>query len=130
VNFRNIIYDVWTSFRTLPLWVQLWMIFWLIPINAVSLVFVFEPMGLLVAFLANIAMLLNIPVMIYERRMSNTMALPHLPFWTPLVILIVAINPDFGTTYGKYLWVLCVTNFTSLIFDYLDAIRWLKGDRG
>ncbi len=130
MNIRSIVRDVWASFRSLPQWVQLWMVFWLIPINVASLAFVSEPMGLWIAFLANIAMLLNVPVMIYERRMSRTMALPHLPFWTLLVILIVAINPDFSTTYGKYLWVLCATNLISLAFDYIDAIHWFKGDRG
>ena len=126
---KNLFVEVWTSFRNIPLWVQLWMVFWLVPINAASLLFWQEENGLWVALLANIAMLLNLPVMAYERRISRTMALPHLPFWTPLVVLILWMTPDLSTTYGVYLWVLAATNSLSLVFDYADAVRWFNGDR-
>ncbi|MEP1353440.1 MAG: hypothetical protein ABJX32_09585 [Tateyamaria sp.] len=105
------------------------MVLWLIPLNAASLLFIGEPMGLWVAALANLAMLFNLPIMIVERRLSRTMALPHLPFWTPLVVLIVWMGRDIMTSYGKYLVALAATNIFSLMFDYIDAYRWFKGDR-
>ena len=105
------------------------MALWLMPINIASLLFIHEPYGLWVAFLANIAMLPNLPIMLVERRLSRTMALPHLPFWTALVLLIVWMGPDASTLYGKYLFALAMTNIVSLLFDYGDAYRWFKGDR-
>lgn len=129
MNVKETIFQVYQSFRALPGWVQAWMMFWLVPVNLASLLFLQEPHGILIAVLANVAMLLNVPVMFLERRMSRTMALPHLPFWTPLVIYILWVAPDIGTVYGKYLWLLAATNLVSLAFDYADAVRWLKGDR-
>lgn len=126
---RNIAWALWDSFVRLPLWVRLWMVLWLIPLNGASLLFINQPMGIWVAVLANTAMLLNLPVMLVERRISRTMALPHLPFWTPLVGLIIWIGPDMTTPHGKYLIALAATNVVSLVFDYIDAYHWLRGDR-
>lgn len=106
------------------------MVLWLIPLNTASLLFINEPMGVWVAVLANVAMLLNLPIMLVERRLSRTMALPHLPLWTPLVILIFWMSPDASTLYGVFLIALAATNIFSLVFDYFDAYRWAKGERG
>lgn len=126
---RTMIPALWVSFFELPVLVRVWMVLWLIPLNAASLIFINQPLGIWVAVLANTAMLLNIPVMIAEGRLSKTMALPHLPFWTPLVGLIIWMQPDVATPYGKYLAVLGVTNTVSLVFDYIDAYRWIRGHR-
>lgn len=129
IEIKSRIIEIWHSFRKLPLWVQLWMVLWLIPINIASLIFIQESNGFLIAILANIAMLLNVPIMWFERGMSRAMALPHLPFWSILVIVILLINPDTSTSYGKYLWLLALTNFLSLVFDINDAIKWFKSNR-
>ncbi|MEP3345628.1 MAG: hypothetical protein ABJN34_12315 [Litoreibacter sp.] len=126
----NVFLAIWVSFRAMPMWVQIWMVVWLVPVNAASIFFIYEPYGILIAFLAIIAMLLNVPIMLIERRMSKTMSLPHLPFWTPLVLLILWMYPDLSTTYGAYLWVLAATNIVSLAFDFVDAYKWASGDRG
>ncbi|WP_146199892.1 hypothetical protein [Roseicyclus mahoneyensis] len=126
----DITLTIWKSFRSIPLWVQIWVSFWLVPVNLSSLAFVAEDWGTTVAFLAIIAMALNVIILFVEQRFSRTMALPHLPFWTGLVILIVILRPNSTTPFGIYLIVLGVTNTVSLVLDYIDAYRWLKGDRG
>jgi hypothetical protein len=126
----DVILKIWKSFRSIPLWVQIWVSFWLVPVNLASLAFFGEDWGAIVAFLAIIAMALNVIILFIEQRFSRTMALPHLPFWTALVILIVILRPDSTTPFGIYLIVLGVTNTISLVLDYIDAYRWLKGDRG
>lgn len=126
----GIILKIWKSFRSIPLWVQIWVSVWLVPVNLASLAFVAEDWGATVAFLAIIAMALNVIILFIEQRFSRTMALPHLPFWTALVILIVILRPNSTTTFGIYLIVLVVTNTVSLVLDYIDAYRWFKGDRG
>ncbi|MEF2548756.1 hypothetical protein VQ045_16480 [Aurantimonas sp. E1-2-R+4] len=102
---------------------------WLAPINMVSLFFLSEPMGVWIALLANIAMLLNLPVILYDRGFSKLMALPHLIPWTLLILLLIFARPQAVGVYDAYLWVLLATNVVSLVFDYPDAIKWLKGDR-
>jgi len=85
----NIFVEIWDSFRAIQVWIMLV----LGPINMASLFFLNEPMGMLIAFLANIGMLLNIPVMIYDRGVSKLMSIPHLIPWTVLVIVILFNRP-------------------------------------
>lgn len=126
---QNILVGIWASFRALPAWVQIWVGFLLMPINMASLAFLGEPKGMLVAFLANIGMMLNMPVMFYDRGFSKMMALPHLVPWTILVGVLIFARPDTVGMYGMYLWILLGTNTISLLFDYPDAIKWMRGDR-
>ncbi len=126
---NNVLVDCWSSFRALPGWVQVWVTFILMPINMASLLFIQEPGGIWIALLANIAMMLNMPVMIYDRGFSKLMAFPHLIPWTVLVIIIFPFIQQATGLYETYLWVLLGTNVISLLFDYPDAIAWWKGDR-
>lgn len=124
--------DIWNSFRRLPLWVQIWVAFILVPINIAALVFVFEPYGLLVAALAIGGMLPNLGVMIWERGFTNTMALPHVVIWTPLVILLLWMILSGATddsAYLTYLWILLIIDTLSLAFDFKDSWKWLKDRR-
>jgi len=125
----NVFVEIWNSFRATPGWVQIWMMVLLAPINMASLFFLDEPMGMLIAFLANIGMLLNIPVMFYDRGVSKLMSVPHLIPWTVIVVLIIFYRPEATGPYDTYLWILLVTNLISLAFDYVDSMKWFKGDR-
>lgn len=120
---------IYASFRALPGWVQFWVGLVLVPVNMASLLFLWQPLGFWIAGLANIAMLLNLVVMIRERGFSRLMALPHLLPWTALVILVMLALPAAGGLYRGYLWLLLVTDLISLGFDFRDARAWLKGSR-
>ena len=123
------ILEIWNSFRALPLWVQIWVAVILVPINMISLYFYNEPQGLWIAFLANIAMLLNLPVMLKDRGFSKLMAIPHLIPWTILVVWIFFFRPEVGGSFDVYLTILLVVNTISLAFDYPDAVKWWRGER-
>ncbi len=126
---NSLLRDCVQSFRALPTWVQIWVMFILMPLNMASLFFIAEPMGLWVAFLTNIAMMMNLPVMIYDRGFSKLMGVPHLIPWTALVVLILLGRPDVTGLYDWYLTALLIANIISLIFDVPDAISWFRGDR-
>ncbi len=121
--------DIWRSYRSLPLWVQIWVFGILVPVNSAAIFFVFQPMGAWVALLAIGAMLPNIAIMVYERGLSKMMALPHLLPWSLLVLWLLFAMPQGSAAYGAFLWVLLVVNAISLGFDIPDAFKWLKGDR-
>ena len=124
-----LIVDIWRSFRALPAWVQVWVALILVPVNAASLLFLGQPGALWVAILAVGAMLANLPIMLAERGFSKRMALPHLPFWTVLVIWLAVARPGATGAYAVYLWLLLAVDLISLGFDYPDAWKWWKGDR-
>ena len=84
---------------------------------------------MLIAVLAIIAMLLNFPVMLYDRGFSKLMAFPHLIPWSILVVLLVVSPPPASGNYHVYLWVLLIVDAISLVFDYPDAMKWWRGDR-
>lgn len=122
--------EIWKSFRAMPAWVQIWVAFLLVPINMASIFFIDQPSGVWIVILAIGAMMLNIPVMLYDRGFSKLMAFPHLIPWTILVIWIAFAHPVGSAGYDSYLWILLITNIISLGFDYPDALKWWNGDRG
>ncbi len=121
--------EIWKSFRAMPTWVQIWVALLLMPINIAAIFFIDQPSGVWIAILAIGAMMLNLPVMIYDRGFSKLMAFPHLIPWTILVLWIAFARPVGSDGYGTYLWILLVTNAISLGFDFPDAVKWWKGDR-
>lgn len=121
--------DIFRSFRSLPAWVQIWMLLWLIPINAASLFFLREPMGIWIAILACGGMVPNGPIMYFERGVSKMMALPHLIPWTAIVLIVIFNKPEGSGLYVTFLYGLAATNAISLVFDYLDAWKWFNGNR-
>lgn len=125
----NVVVDIYSSFRALPGWVQIWVVGILMPINTVSLFFLGQPWGVLVAILAIGGMLPNLPIMLRERGLSKAMSLPHLLPWTVLVLLIVFVQPQGDPLYRSYLMALAAINTVSLGFDYVDAYKWWKGER-
>ncbi|MCK0101725.1 hypothetical protein MWU63_05380 [Pseudohalocynthiibacter sp. F2068] len=128
----KMIIDIWKSFRRLPGWVQIWLAFILAPLNMVSLAFLSEPRGMLIAVLAIVVgMMPNFYIMARERGFSRAMAFSHIVGWTPLIwILWTTIRSDsIVGEYQTYLWALLFINVISLAFDYVDAWRWIKGDR-
>jgi len=122
--------DIYTSFRALPGWVQIWVAMVLVPVNSASLLFIAHPMGGWIAVLAIGAMLPNLAAMIVERGFSRLMALSDLLRWTVLVALLILFHPAVGGVYAGYLWLLLATDTVSLWFDYPDALAWLRGERG
>lgn len=121
--------DIWRSYRSLPLWVQIWVFGILVPVNSAAIFFIFQPSGMWVAILAIGAMLPNIPIMLYERGLSKMMAFPHLVPWSILVLWLFIAMPQGSAAYTIYLWFLLVVNAISLGFDIPDALKWRKGDR-
>ncbi len=121
--------EIYKSFRALPLWVQVWMLAWLVPVNLASLYFLSEPLGVWIALLAILGMAPNVLIVLRERGFSKLMALPHILPWTALVAIVVLARPEQPALYVGYLVLLAATNFISLLFDYPDAIKWLRGDR-
>ena len=121
--------DIWESFRAMLTWVQIWVAVLLVPINVAAIFFIDQPSGLWIAILAIGAMMLNIPVMLYDRGFSKLMAFPHLIPWSILVIWIAFARPVGSAAYDNYLWILLITNAISLAFDFPDALKWWKGDR-
>lgn len=125
----------WSSFRSLPGWVQAWVVGILVPVNAASFSMLDTWSGRAVATAALLVVATNVPIMLWARGMSKLMAVPHLVIWGPLQwFLISKMRLVTGTDAiaqpeQVYAMVVLLVNGVSLAFDALDSWRWLKGDR-
>ena len=122
--------DIWSSFMALPLWVRLWMLFLLMPINFAALLFWEAPFGKLISSLAILGMAFNLVPILLDRGFGKAMSIPHLIFWVPLTgVIILKVLPIASGNYRVFLMALLAVNLTSLIFDIVDTLKWIRGDR-
>jgi hypothetical protein len=127
-----VIPEIWHSYRALPLWVQIWVAFILVPANLAGVAFLDQPGAGLVATLAIGGMIPNALLILAERGFSRAMSLSHLAFWIPLVIylwLLLGQAGPYSDGYLLYMRVLLWVNLTSLVFDVKDSWQWIRGQR-
>lgn len=128
----SLIGEIWSSFRRMPLWVQVWVAFLLVPVNLLPLMFLWHDFAIPVAVLSVGGMVLNLPIMLADRGFSKRMALPHVCLWSPLIILLVWLlsgDRDLANGYRAMLLLVLATDLASLGFDYPDLWKWWRGDR-
>lgn len=126
---------IWHSFRSIPLWVQIWVAGILVPANAAAFLMLNTWSGQMAAWAAAFVVLTNVPIMWFAGGMSRLMSLPHLIAWGPLQVALVmrltgqaGITPLTGVEQAFIIGLLTI-NGISLVFDTLDSWRWLKGER-
>ncbi len=110
-------------------WIVVW-VYWLVFINFAAILFVWKRVE---ARWVLAAMVVNLPLMnfLFETvGWVRLLGLSHVLVWTPLLLYLWWRRDliERATLYGKYLTVLFVTNFASLILDYHDVARHLLGD--
>lgn len=126
---------IYHSYRSLPLWVQIWVVAILMPANAAAFVLLDTWLGVAAAIAAIFVVVTNAPIMWVTGGMSRLMSVPHLFAWFPLQVLIVMrlagmVGPS-PVSQVEWLFggILFVVNGISLVFDTIDSWRWLRGER-
>ena len=119
----------------LPTWVQLWLNVLLLGafILPVTL-FIWKQTRLaaLITLLASGIAAFSIFSMYDSLGMVRLLGLPHVILWTPLLIYLLSTlrKPDLPVIPKWILRFTITTIVISLVFDYLDVIRYVFGDRG
>lgn len=124
--------EIWRSYRSLPLWVQLWVGLILVPVNAAPFFLLDTWSGRAGAIAAAVVVATNLPIMWIAGGMSKAMSLPHLAAWIPLEIALVWRLSGAAVSTSAELglaWTLLIVNGISLGFDLIDSWRWLRGER-
>lgn len=127
--------DVYTSFRTLPRWVQIWVMGVLFPINIAAVLIWFatgHPLAQWTGLAALFVGCVNAYITLTERGVSRLTSVPHLPVWIPAQILAVLwLIGDAPMSLGMTVFALiyAVTIGISNLFDIFDTWRWIRGDR-
>lgn len=119
--------ELYQSFLSLPLWVKVWMLCILVPVNMLGLLFLDQEVGLWIAILGLAGMIPNMFVMYFEKAFSKTMAVSHVIPWTALVAflavkLIKGEVPEGNIYYA--VWLVLIVDSISLLFDYKESVEW------
>ncbi|MEM8829745.1 MAG: hypothetical protein AAGE96_10350 [Cyanobacteria bacterium P01_G01_bin.19] len=117
------------SFFNLPIWVQIWMMFILEPINLATLAFLNQPSGTLIAALAISGMVITVGIVITAGKFSKLAAAGHILPWTHLMWILVFARPEGSPIYQAFLTALLVLNGISLAFDFNDLRIWFGAKR-
>ena len=131
----NRLLAIWRSYRSLPLWVQVWVGGILVPANAAAFALTNTPSGHWAAWAAAFVVATNVPIMWMEQGMSKLMSVPHLVAWIPLqVFLALRLTGAAGSApleQAEFVLalMLLVVNGISLAFDALDSLKWWRGER-
>jgi hypothetical protein len=108
---------------------QAW-VYWMAALNTASILFVIqrvEARWVLAAWVLNTIL---ISVLYETFGYTRILGLSHIILWTPLLAYLWTrrANFDRGTWAGRYFIVLGITIFISLVFDYVDLVRYFMGD--
>jgi len=123
---------LWRSILGLPHWVQGWVTI-LIAANMASLWFLDHPIGQWTAIAAVAVAAMNLPIMLVQGGITRLMSFPHI-VWVPLLFFIIdqLVGVD-SPAVGSSIWIFGVTvfvvNLISVMFDLLDIVRWVHGER-
>ena len=127
--------DIWRSWRSLPLWVQIWVAGILGPVNVLPFFLLESTVGQAGALAALLVLVTNGPLMWVYRGMNKVLSIPHLIAWGPLVIYLLMLLSESGfradasrMELGLAALLLAI-NGISLMFDVVDSAKWLAGDR-
>ncbi len=127
--------DIWRSLRSLPLWVQVWVVGILVLVNILPFFLLDTRVGMAGALAALFVAATNGPLIWIYRGMNKVLSIPHLIAWGPLEIYLLMLLADSGfraeagaLELGLAV-LLVVINGISLVFDVMDSIKWVAGDR-
>ncbi|MEM7701797.1 MAG: hypothetical protein AAF251_07655 [Pseudomonadota bacterium] len=122
--------DLYASFRRLSVPTQIWMMLVLAPVNFLSLAFVDGPLGLVIPLLSMLGFIPNLGIAWTQNGFSSAMALPHLIFWAPQVLILGAYlaQTPVSTSFAHIAYALIfIVNSISLLFDIRETTKWFSG---
>ncbi len=73
----------------------------------------------------------NAVLLTATREFGREMAISHLVFWTPLIVVIIWLlwsGPS--AKFAGYLWCLLVVDVISIAFDVRETRIWWRGRKG
>lgn len=107
-----------------PLWVQIWLNI-LGPVNIAAIFFIFKSRLAWIVLGAIALSFIGILYLYAEFGYVRLLGLPHIVFWTPMLLYFWKIVPGLEPSLlKKYLYLVMAINFISLMFDYADVARY------
>ena len=117
-----------------PVWVRLWVVWMVVVVIATPVIM--RMYGAvrrdhLIVAASTVALLVVMPLWHDQVGYVRLLGLPHIPVWTPLAVYLYS-RRKFLASPWQVRWavnVFMLTIIVSLAFDYVDAIRYMLGER-
>jgi E3 ubiquitin-protein ligase DOA10 len=118
-----------------PIWVQYWLyvlIFGIVVLPLALLIWRQTRLTAVVTIAASILAGLGVNWVYNKFGYVKLLGLPHIIFWTPLVYYLLKTlkRGDVPVWPTRIISVILAVFVVSLVFDYVDVIRYLFGNRG
>jgi E3 ubiquitin-protein ligase DOA10 len=118
-----------------PMWVQYWLymlIFGIVVLPLALLIWRQTRLTAVVTIAASILAGLGVNWVYNKFGYVKLLGLPHIIFWTPLVYYLLKTlkRGDVPVWPTRIISVILAVFVVSLVFDYVDVIRYLFGNRG
>ena len=116
-----------------PAWVGIWLnVLFLCAIVLPLSLFIWRAsrMAAIATLLSNVANFITIPWLYSQLGYVKLLGLPHVLFWTPVMILYVfqMRRDDMGAWPRGIMTIILIAIVISLAFDYVDTARYLLGE--
>ncbi len=124
------------AIQTLPGWVGVWLLWLNVAVIGSFVVLLFSRRTWRDAAAILAANALMVPSMQWlygQVGFVRLLGLPHVVFWTPLVIWLVwrlRTDREISAPFRQVMWVLVASLCVSLAFDVVDVARYLAGETG
>jgi hypothetical protein len=101
---------------------------WMFAVNFAS-VFFLRHVAARWVLAAQVANVVSMQALLKLYGTGRHISLPHVVFWTPLLIYLFTQRKSFSnwSAFGVWCVVLCATDIASLVLDYAAVIRLLVG---
>ena len=114
-----------------PQWLQIWGNI-LGPVTLLTIILFLFRRNLVPVAVLTLFVLPSTALLYHYFGYSRILGLSHIVFWTPTVVYLLKIRRTWRvreTWLGKWIVVALAVILISLVFDYVDLVRWLLGDR-
>ena len=115
-------------------WIEWWLNWMLVALVLLPLVLLIWPASRWAGIATIVSLVLSaltIGWMYDQMGYVRLLGLPHLLFFTPVLIYLIAVmrRPDTPAWPKRIMAVVALTMAVSLAFDVVDVLRWMLGDR-
>lgn len=126
----NFLIDVFAQ----PVWIQLWVVWMVAVIVAVPVImrmYGAVRQDHLIVACSTVTLLVVMPLWHGQIGYVRLIGLPHIVVWTPLAIYLHARRRHLSSPWQvrRAVHVFMLTIIVSLAFDYVDAVRYILGER-
>ncbi len=122
------------AIATQPLWIQIWLNWMGLAIIGTFIVLLFSKTtrrDALIILATSIVVFVAMMWLYQQVGFVRLLGLVHVIVWTPLVYYFWKRleNPSITRPFRQAIWIFMATIIVSLMFDYVDVVRYILGEK-